>query len=160
MRHCAVRKPIPGLRSSQLLLDEADKRLESCTRRLASIEQRLGILVGSSAIAGSLATEAQHSDWTIGAIGAIAIGAILGVIGLVPRKYRDELPWKDTRDELWPLADPAVTMRLADRRIEIAGVRERAIKFKARVLTVGFAFLAGAVVLLFANALGVVVTLK
>ena len=152
-----MHKPPSRLVQAELLLDEANSRLQSTTRRLASIEQRLGILVGSSAIAGALATATDKSGWTTGALGAIAVGAILGVVGLIPREF-PELPWSETRPELYALEDEAATLRLADRRLDLANQRESRIKAKAILLSVGFSFLVAAIVLLFASALGIVVT--
>lgn len=142
------------LTQAQLLLDEADKRVASCVRRMASMYERLGILVGTSAIAGTLATTAHPTGWTKTALGSIVVGAVLGVIGLAPSKSR-ELDWNEIRGEIWPLSDEVATVRLADKRKALADRREKEIKAKSRFLTVGFSFLAAAVVLLFISTLGV-----
>lgn len=159
VQRCLVPKQISRLPQAQLLLDEADKRLESCARRLSSIEQRLGILVGSAAIAGTLATATNRTGWTTCALGAIVVAAILGVIGLTPRTFL-ELPWDGTRAELAPLDVTEATLRLTDRRHDLAIEREKPIRTKAVLLTVGFSFLAVAVALLFASTLGIVVAWK
>ena len=137
------------LPQAQLLVDEANKRLESGARRLASVDQRLGVLVGAAAIAGSLATTTNRSSWTTLALGLIGAAAVLGVIGSVPRHAYPELPWDETRSELWRTADVAAMVLLADRRLDLSNQRERQIRGKSRLLVAGYGLLVGAIVALF-----------
>ncbi len=145
----AVRVRSWTLVRGELLLDEANKRLESSARRLASVDQRLGILVGAAAIAGSLATTSTKSLWTTIALGLIGGAAVLGVIGSIPRRRYPELPWTDIRSEVWRKSDAAATVALADERYDLSNQRERHIRARARLLLVGSGLLVAAIVALF-----------
>lgn len=82
--------------------------------------QRWGLPPSSA----SPALRPRGTGWTTAALGAIAVPAVLGVIALLPRTSL-ELPWQDTRSELFALDPDEATLRLADRRLELAEQRER-----------------------------------
>lgn len=133
---------------AELLLGEANSRLESGVQRLTSVDQRLGLLVGAAAVAGSLATATKTTGWSTLAICLTGVAVILGLTGTLPRNSYPELPWIDTRAELWNASDAGAILVLADRRLELSQERDKLISRKARILSAGYTALALAVVAL------------
>lgn len=71
--------------SLDAVLDELRRTRELQSARIANLQNRAGLLIGSSGIAAGLVSSVATDGWWIAPIGAFVASALFGVVAIFPR---------------------------------------------------------------------------
>ncbi|WP_182142392.1 hypothetical protein [Schaalia sp. JY-X169] len=131
----------------RVLLDETLRQRAMISERRSAMQSRAVVLVGSSAVIGSIQSTIALSPLVIVALILTVVAVILGVLALMP-KSGPEVDVSALRNEGMKLSTVALLTVLIDQNLDSEEDEQGRLKKLAWLIKLGFIFLAASIVVL------------
>jgi hypothetical protein len=142
----------------RLVHDELNRRQDSQTRRLGSIETVSGVLIASAAIVATLFAAGVPAWWTTVAMVFSLAAAVFGVASLFPRSI-EELEPTVFRQSILEADQMGGYLWIIDHKVAHVERRERVIQVRFRLVQFGLVCLLAAILATVFSALKLVITI-